>query len=85
MEPCPICHPPEPKYGELDVATVATWLKSVVVQGQDVGAPAYGRMARAVIRLANEAHKRGHDGTSPPSLTKPHDLAAWLDRIGMGE
>ena len=81
--PCPICNPPEPTYGDLDVETVAAWLDEMWD-----GSPSGDRLrnqARAVIRLANEAYKRSDQELLPTPYEQDEPAAAWLYRIGKGE
>jgi hypothetical protein len=49
---CPICHPPQPTYGDLDVETVAKWHREVWVGNE--------RLAEweTISELAREDHRR---------------------------
>jgi len=91
-QPCPICHPPEPTYGDLDVETVAKWLRELWHERENLWDSTgesvrekYRRQARAVIRLVNEAWDRGARGHSKTPMNGKDVTAAWLHRIGKGE
>lgn len=79
--PCPICHPPEPTYGDLDVETVARWMDEIWDGSQ--GGNRLTSQARAVIRLAKLAHRNGQ--LALPEHPSNSNLSEWLRRIGKGE